>query len=292
MAAYETQDYEYFSDQLPNPPLMTSRQAGWEDVGLERNYIPPGILSDLSINMHAIGINVGRHTNITVKVDEYRKKFSWLKGEFVIFPAALPVSVNLPDAQTSITVSLPHELLLRNAMELWDIEKFELIPSFPVRDPLVTQIGKALEVELKKNPDGCQLYAKTMANALAVHLLQNFSNRGHKITHRAGTLPSNKLNLVLDYIDSHLEQKIELADLAALIDYSQYHFSRAFKQATGLSPHQYVLQQRVELAKRLLLKRNMTISEVAITCGFSHQSHLNRHFKRLTGTTPKAFKNS
>ena len=292
MGISETRTYEYWSDQLPNPPLITSRQAGWEDVGLETNHIPPGIFSDVSTNMHVIGINVGQHTNISIKADEYRKKFSYLKDEFVIFPAELPVTVNLPYAQTSLTVSLPHELLVRNARELWNIEKFELIPSFPVRDPLVTQIGKALQVELKRNPEGCQLYAKTMANALAVHLLQNFSNRSHKITHRAGSLSSKKLKLVLEYINSHLEQKIELADLAALIDYSQHHFSRAFKQSTGLSPYQYVLQQRVELAKRLLLKRNISISEVAITCGFSHQSHLNRHFKRLTGTTPKAFKNS
>ncbi|MEG4942592.1 helix-turn-helix transcriptional regulator [Microcoleus sp. F4-D5] len=78
--------------------------------------------------------------------------------------------------------------------------------------------------------------------------------------------------------------KKELAGIAQL---SPYYFSRAFKQSVGISPHQYVIQQRVERAKQLLLQGNMSLYEIAIACGFTHQSHLTRHFKRLTGVTPK-----
>ncbi|NJS10840.1 MAG: helix-turn-helix transcriptional regulator, partial [Microcoleus sp. CSU_2_2] len=70
---------------------------------------------------------------------------------------------------------------------------------------------------------------------------------------------------------------------------SSYHFCRLFKQSTGFSPHQYVIQQRVERAKQLLRQGQMSIGEIAIACGFSHQSHFNRHFKRLTGVTPKTW---
>ncbi len=286
----ETRAYEYWSDQLPNLPSVTSRQAGWEDIDIEINHIPPGKFSEVSTNRHAIGINVGQHTNISVKADGRQKKFSYLKNEFVIFPAELPVTVDLPYAQTSLTVSLPHELLMRNAIELWDTEKFELIPSFPVRDSLVAQIGKALQVELKQNPSGCQLYAKNMANALAVHLLHNFSNRSHKTIQRAGSLSSKKLKVVLDYIENHIEQKIELADLSILVGYSQFHFSRAFKNTTGMSPHQYVIQQRIERAKHLLKQSTFTINEIAIECGFANPSHLAKQFRRHTGISPSEFR--
>nr|WP_058998923.1 helix-turn-helix transcriptional regulator [Leptolyngbya sp. NIES-2104] len=69
---------------------------------------------------------------------------------------------------------------------------------------------------------------------------------------------------------------------------SPHHFSRLFKQSTGLSPHQYVIRCRVERAKQLLLKGEMTIAEVAATVGFYDQSHFAHYFRRLMGVTPKA----
>jgi AraC family transcriptional regulator len=86
---------------------------------------------------------------------------------------------------------------------------------------------------------------------------------------------------LLDYINDHLDQDLGLEKLAAIAQLSQYHFSRIFKHSTGMSPHQYVIQQRVERAKLLLREKKMGICEVAIVCGFTHQSHLNLHLKRL-----------
>jgi AraC family transcriptional regulator len=107
-----------------------------------------------------------------------------------------------------------------------------------------------------------------------------------------GGLPQHKLKFVTDYINSHLERELSLNELAAIAQLSPYHFSRAFKQSTGISPHQYVIQQRVERASKLLVQGKMSIAEVAQACGFTHQSHLNRHFKRITGVTPKTLLNS
>ncbi len=97
---------------------------------------------------------------------------------------------------------------------------------------------------------------------------------------------------MIDYINDNLGHELSLKELAAIAQISQYHFCRAFKQMTGLSPHQYLIQQRVERAKQLLQTGEMSIGAVAIACGFAHQSHLHRHFKRLTGVTPKTFLNS
>jgi len=86
--------------------------------------------------------------------------------------------------------------------------------------------------------------------------------------------------------------KSKQEELAAIAQLSVFHFCRSFKRSTGFTPHQYVIQQRVERAKQLLKDGKMGISEVAIACGFTHQSHLNRHFKRLTGVPPKKFSTS
>ncbi|HAA27233.1 MAG TPA: AraC family transcriptional regulator, partial [Cyanobacteria bacterium UBA8553] len=133
---------------------------------------------------------------------------------------------------------------------------------------------------------------ETMANALAVHILRHYSSQGHRILNYNGGVAQHKLRLVIDYINDNLEHELSLKELAAIAQMSQYHFCRAFKQATRLSPHQYLIQQRVERAKQLLQKGGMSLGAVAIACGFTHQSHLHRHFKRLTGVTPKTFLNS
>jgi AraC family transcriptional regulator len=81
-----------------------------------------------------------------------------------------------------------------------------------------------------------------------------------------------------------------LADLAALLDMSQFHFSHMFKQAIAISPYQYLLQQRIERAKQLLKQTDQPIMEIAFLCGFNNHSHLSQQFRRLTGITPKAYR--
>ena len=71
---------------------------------------------------------------------------------------------------------------------------------------------------------------------------------------------------------------------------SPYHFLRLFKESMGLTPYRYVIERRVERARELLRRSSLPISEVALSCGFTDQSHLSWHFKRLVGLTPKAFR--
>jgi len=100
-------------------------------------------------------------------------------------------------------------------------------------------------------------------------------------------LTHTQLQQVLDYIHAHLDRDLSLAELAEVINISPTYFASLFKQAIEVSPHQYVVQQRVERAKLMLSKTDLAIADIALQVGFSSQSHLNQQFKRLTGMTPK-----
>lgn len=100
-------------------------------------------------------------------------------------------------------------------------------------------------------------------------------------------LTHTRLQQVLDYIQTHLDRELSLTELAEVINVSSNYFASLFKQTMGISPHQYVIKQRVERAKVMLKKTDFAIADIALQVGFSSQSHLTQQFKRITGMTPK-----
>jgi AraC family transcriptional regulator len=96
--------------------------------------------------------------------------------------------------------------------------------------------------------------------------------------------------LVESYIEERLDRQILVANLSALVDLSEAHFSRAFRLAYGEPPHAYIVRRRVELAAQLMLASPDPLSEIALKCGFHDQAHLSKQFRQLTGETPAAWR--
>jgi AraC family transcriptional regulator len=98
------------------------------------------------------------------------------------------------------------------------------------------------------------------------------------------------LRLVTDYINDHLDLDLKLTALSAIAQISPYHFLRLFKKNLGVTPHQYILQRRIERAKYLLRSSRLDISEIALKVGFCDSSHLTRCFKSILGNTPSQWR--
>lgn len=141
----------------------------------------------------------------------------------------------------------------------------------------------------QKNP-GSRLYIESLSNILAVHLLRQHTAAKPNVPIYEGGLSQRQLGQVLDYINDYLHQDIKLADLAELLNMSQYHFCHLFKQAIAVTPYRYLLQQRVERAKQLLKQSDQPIADIAVMCGFNSHSHLSKQFRQLTGMTPTAYR--
>jgi transcriptional regulator GlxA family with amidase domain len=95
---------------------------------------------------------------------------------------------------------------------------------------------------------------------------------------------------VLDYIDMHITSRVLVADLCALVWRSEAHFSRSFRRTFGRSPHAFVVRRRVELAAKYMLQGDMSLSDIALECGFVDQAHLCKHFRATTGETPAVWR--
>ena len=104
-------------------------------------------------------------------------------------------------------------------------------------------------------------------------------------------MPSARLKRVLDYIGAKLDEDLSLLVLANVAGMNLYYFARLFKQSTGLSPHRYVLEQRVTRAKQLLLHTpEMTVLEAGVRTGFGDQGHFTKVFRRFVGMNPTKFR--
>lgn len=214
------------------------------------------------------------------------------KGDLLITPADTRLATQAEGDVHIIQMRIQDSFLRQVAEETLgqDGDRIELVPAFQTRDPHIEAIATLLLTELHRESFGSQLYVESLANALAVHLLRHHATARPSLPAYAGGLPQHQLLQVLDYIDVHLEREITLAELAELVDISQFHFGRLFKQSLGLSPYQYLLQQRVERAKTLLKRTDKPIVAVALECGFNSHSHFGRKFRQVTGMTPKAYR--
>jgi AraC family transcriptional regulator len=105
-----------------------------------------------------------------------------------------------------------------------------------------------------------------------------------------GGLAPWQMRMVREHILAHLAAPLSVRDLAAVARLSHRHFARAFKASFGMAPHAFVMRRRVERAKAMILDSGLPLSEVALACGFSDQSHLTRLFSRVAGVTPAAWR--
>jgi AraC family transcriptional regulator len=114
--------------------------------------------------------------------------------------------------------------------------------------------------------------------------------RSSKNTEQRAGMPPSRLRRVTDYIHSHLEEPLSLKQMAELAQMSPYHFGRLFKQSTGMTPHKYVLGEKIWLAKGLLTDGFLSITEVSVRCGFSSHSHFTTAFRKWVGMTPREYR--
>ncbi|WP_088431791.1 AraC family transcriptional regulator [Halomicronema hongdechloris] len=214
------------------------------------------------------------------------------QGDVSLAPADTPFFARWDGEEQIVRIRLAKGFVQRVAAETLehDGDRLTLQPEFQSRNAQLEAIATLLLAETHPTPSSSALYLDSLAHVLAVNLLRHHATTHPQVPRYEGGLLPRQLNPVLDYIDTYLHDDIKLVDLAQLLNMSPFHFSRLFKQSTGLSPHQYLIQQRVERAKWLLKHSDRPIIDIALACGFNSHSHLSKQFRQLTGMTPKVYR--
>ncbi len=211
-----------------------------------------------------------------------------LPGNINFMPAGQESRWQWNKSNSCLRINIKSQFLEKIASESEFANKsLELKNSFSTRDRNLKQIGKLLLSELQSEGLGGKLYVDSLCNVLAIHLLRNYSTVEREPRPITGGLSDSALQKVIEYIMENLDTELSLTKLATIVNLSPSHFARLFKQSTGIPPHQYVIQRRIEAAENLLKQGKGSIGEIAYRVGFTNPSHLSYHFKRATGVMPK-----
>ncbi|HYY30444.1 MAG TPA: AraC family transcriptional regulator [Chthoniobacterales bacterium] len=273
--------------------VLSSVGTRWNDILVEQHNVPNCELADVTYKrQHVAAINIGRSTTWETKKEGRFQRFFKARGAISFFPSDQPFCGRLKVERDMFAdvlfLALDPVFISRVAEGLeFDTERIELVRQGRSTDPTLHHIGMALRAGIQTGAALDRMYGEALSTALAVHLLRGYSAGVPGPKRQYGGLPREKLVRAVEYIKDQLNTDLTVSGIAQAVFMSPYHFTRLFKESTGQSPYQYVVEARVRKAKELLTTGKFTISEVAYDVGFVDQSHLTRHFKRIFGLPPR-----
>lgn len=211
-------------------------------------------------------------------------------GDIAIIPAGIAHRCNWKVAAEFGILAVEPALLQQVSLGLVDSDRIELIPQFMNKqDQLIQGIFTTLKNELEFSKIAGSLLVDSLKTTLAIHLLREYCLTKSKLSSYGSGLSDFKLKQITEYINEHLDRDLKVIELAAIAQMSPYHFIRSFKKTTNQTPHQYILQRRIETGKYLLQHTQLSTEEISASLGFCDRSHFAKYLKRFTGLTPKQF---
>lgn len=271
-------------------PVVLRKKASWGGISLDYIRFRGGELPEHSHHQHLITFSLGARCEGEIRTASGFRARAETAESVCVIPSGQPFRARLVGESEQLAIFLEPALVLRAASDArLPRRSVEVIEASAPSDAIIRHTGLALYAELEAEGLGGRLYAESLANVLAVHLLRHYSSSSNAPLFSGG-LSGQRLRRVLSFIADNYESDLSLAELALVAGMSAFHFAREFKRATGLPPHQYLIRFRVERAKALLAESRLPLVEVSSRAGFSHQSHFTRLFRRLTGTTPQSYR--
>lgn len=285
-----------YQDIYPSDPLLRSgdviKPRASDLLSVEYFEADPDTMPARRFDEHHVLINLKDEPH---RVENWRdgehRDFVYRKNEIVVTPAGVESGWRWHAKSKCLVITIDpeelkrfthHELgVLLSREQLLDLPQFE--------DADLTRAGCLLLDELRDGRPGSEVMYESLARVFLVKLVRRYGQElsdEHAFTRR---FTAGHYKRVLDYVAEHYAGPIAVEDLAEVAELSASHFSRLFKETIGDSPHQFVLNYRVEQAQRMLADPTRPLIDVALACGFSDQPHFSRTFKRVTGRTPRAY---
>jgi AraC family transcriptional regulator len=273
-------------------PVATSRERGWSGVTVDLYHPRPDCSQKYpALDHHLICYCPSGRARLVQRRNGVVHESVMSAGLSLLMPAgcestwegrtAASARLRIP---TSLVASAGEQLGRRATSQI------EILNVFETRDAIIEHMALILLAEIKQTPHPAQaLIVDQVSTALTAHLLRKYNAFEVFEQSELPRLSQFEVDRLTDYIEANLDRMIGLAELAAIVNVSRFHFARLFKQSTGMTAIGFVEQCRIHRAQVLISETDASLAEIALATGFSDQSHFTRRFHRLTGSTPAVF---
>ncbi|MCI0660293.1 MAG: hypothetical protein L0220_04395, partial [Acidobacteria bacterium] len=219
------------TDSRNSSMKIFDKTVEWDGVRVGHYRVRPGKLPRRTQKNHHVFVPLVGSVTIEGEMENGTTMISRPGvGQISVTPAGVSYSADWQKELEYVMVWLSQEFIERATVDFQANKDAKIVPACGPQDPLIRSIGQALATELDSGQPNGKLYAESLVNVLAVHVLRHYSTDSLVADLQFGGLPAHKLRRVTDFIDGNLENDLSLAEIAQSADLSPYHFARSFKQ--------------------------------------------------------------
>ncbi|MBO9575663.1 MAG: helix-turn-helix transcriptional regulator [Sphingobium sp.] len=245
----------------------------------------PGMQGDVIITYY------GEPQDIVWRVGKERLAGMTRSGTITIIPEGHEGRWDIAGPIGVSHVFLPRQRLIACAEELTGGRPIELVGRVGFEDPVAARVMELLGRDAAAASDpAARLFVEQATDLLVTQLVRGHSTFGTISAPSSRGLADWQVRKVTNHMREHLDESIGLDVLADLVGLSRFHFCTAFRQATGRTPHAWLVNLRIERARQLLACPELAVTDIALAVGYETPSAFTASFRKVTGTTPRAFR--
>jgi AraC family transcriptional regulator len=279
------------SSASSHAPLLSSASRHWDGIVVELHHFDT-VDVVVPVREHLVGVHVTGAVNLLQARNGKASVRHLRAGDVTVTPVGEPKRFQHTGENVVLILRLAPDFVQQVAGEEYALNptRFELHESLGAPDPELVAIGNRLLAGLGTEGTPTRMLVESLTVELSIHLLRQYGSAPLSERRPVSRLSPRKLQRVVEYIDANLREDMALDDLAGLLAMSRSHFAHLFRTTTGLPPHRFVLDRRIERAKALLRETDLPITEIAAQVGCASHSHLSVLFHREAGITPRDYR--
>lgn len=270
---------------------ISNRDLGWEGVILEKGTSPTFFPNNVYTPYFYFALAIEQDLNWKAGIDGGMKPLKTFPGDIWINPPKTPFSHEIDEPCYFIILAVEESVFLKSTTLPLNESELRFLNNYNVSDATLRGIIELFLEEVKSGGKNGHAYYRNLLSLISTYYLNNYSNYRdlRNSSYSTSKISRAGIELIDQYISEHMDQAISIEKLAERLNYSKYYFLREFKKLKGITPYQYVIEKKMNRAKRLLMLQDHSIADISYRLGFSDQAYFTHVFKKHTGQTPGQF---